>query len=217
VCLVFLRLLPREATGRFPPKGKRVIRGLLCRRPPSGPISTNNLAPTSWKNPRPHGKDAIGRRRSHHGSGVNPFVGTGTRRPFDFVHPAFGRDQCRAERSGGRAHRLRDVRGPPRGAGGFGARHRGSPKDPGSHRGQDRGGPARARDAAIFVASAAVPAAGRGCTARRSRYIDFNIRQAERYLSLLQSQIAGTSPPQQAIPTPTAPAPTPAAHATPAA
>jgi hypothetical protein len=43
--------------------------------------------------------------------------------------------------------------------------------------------------------------------------IDFNIRQAERYLALLQSQIAGTSPPQQAIPTPTAPAPTPAAHA----
>jgi hypothetical protein len=47
--------------------------------------------------------------------------------------------------------------------------------------------------------------------------IDFNIRQAERYLALLQSQIAGTSPPQQAIPTPTAPAPTPAAHAAPAA
>jgi hypothetical protein len=47
--------------------------------------------------------------------------------------------------------------------------------------------------------------------------IDFNIRQAERYLALLQSQIAGTSPPQQAIPTPTAPAPTPVAHAAPAA
>jgi hypothetical protein len=47
--------------------------------------------------------------------------------------------------------------------------------------------------------------------------IDFNIWQAERYLALLQSQIAGTSPPQQAIPTPTAPAPTPAAHAAPAA
>jgi hypothetical protein len=43
--------------------------------------------------------------------------------------------------------------------------------------------------------------------------IDFNIRQAERYLALLQSQIAGTSPPQQAIPTPPAPTPTPAAHA----
>jgi hypothetical protein len=43
--------------------------------------------------------------------------------------------------------------------------------------------------------------------------IDFNIKQAERYLALLQSQIAGTSPPQQAIPTPTAPAPTPAAPA----
>jgi hypothetical protein len=43
---------------------------------------------------------------------------------------------------------------------------------------------------------------------------DFNIRQAERYLALLQSQINGTSPPQQATPTPLAPAPTPAAHAT---
>jgi hypothetical protein len=31
--------------------------------------------------------------------------------------------------------------------------------------------------------------------------IDFNIRQAERYLTLLQSQIAGASPPQQATPT----------------
>jgi hypothetical protein len=47
--------------------------------------------------------------------------------------------------------------------------------------------------------------------------IDFNIRQDERYLALLQSQIAGTSPPQQAIPRPTAPAPMPAAHAAPAA
>jgi hypothetical protein len=47
--------------------------------------------------------------------------------------------------------------------------------------------------------------------------IDFNIRQAKRYLALLQSQIAGSSPPQQAIPTPPAPAPTPATHAAPAA
>jgi hypothetical protein len=46
---------------------------------------------------------------------------------------------------------------------------------------------------------------------------DFNIRQAERCLALLQSQIAGTSPPQQATPTPIAPAPTPAAHTAPAA
>jgi hypothetical protein len=44
-------------------------------------------------------------------------------------------------------------------------------------------------------------------------FIDFNIRQAERYLALLQSQIAGTSPPQQAIPTPPALAPTTTAHA----
>jgi hypothetical protein len=34
---------------------------LLCRRPSSGPISTNSLAPTSWKNPRPNGKDTISR------------------------------------------------------------------------------------------------------------------------------------------------------------
>jgi hypothetical protein len=47
--------------------------------------------------------------------------------------------------------------------------------------------------------------------------IDFNIRQAERYLALLQSQIDGTSPPQQVIPAPPAPTPTPAAHAAPAA
>jgi hypothetical protein len=46
--------------------------------------------------------------------------------------------------------------------------------------------------------------------------IDFNIRQAERYLALLQSQIAGMSPPQQAIPMPPAPTPTPVAHAAPA-
>jgi hypothetical protein len=47
--------------------------------------------------------------------------------------------------------------------------------------------------------------------------IDFNIRQAERCLALLQNQIAGSSPPQQAIPTPPAPAPTPTAHVAPAA
>jgi hypothetical protein len=43
--------------------------------------------------------------------------------------------------------------------------------------------------------------------------VDFNIRQAERYLALLQSQIAGTMPQQQVIPTPVAPAPTAAAQA----
>jgi hypothetical protein len=47
--------------------------------------------------------------------------------------------------------------------------------------------------------------------------IDFNIRQAERYLTMLQSQIAGATPPQQVAPTPHAPTPTPAAHAAPAA
>jgi hypothetical protein len=44
--------------------------------------------------------------------------------------------------------------------------------------------------------------------------VEFNIRQAERYLALLQSQIVGLSPLQQAIPTPIAPAPVPAAQAT---
>jgi hypothetical protein len=43
--------------------------------------------------------------------------------------------------------------------------------------------------------------------------VDFNIRQAERYLALLQSQIAGTLPQQQVIPTPAAPAPSAAAQA----
>jgi hypothetical protein len=47
--------------------------------------------------------------------------------------------------------------------------------------------------------------------------IDFNIRQAERYLAMLQSQIAGMTPPQQVAPAPPAPSPTPAAHAAPAA
>jgi predicted component of type VI protein secretion system len=47
--------------------------------------------------------------------------------------------------------------------------------------------------------------------------IDFNIRQVERYLAILQSQIAGTTPPQQVAPTPPAATPTPAAHAAPAA
>jgi hypothetical protein len=144
------------------------FRGLLCRRPPSGPTPTYSLAPTSWKNPRPHGEDPIGRRRSHHGSGVNPPASTGTRQPVGLGHPAFGGDRCRTKRSGDRAHRLRDVLGQPRGAGGFGARHRGPPKDPGSHRGQDRSGTVRATGASVFVASAAVPAAGRGSTAHRS-------------------------------------------------
>jgi hypothetical protein len=35
------------------------IRGLLCRSPPSGPISTNSLARTSWKNPRPHARTRL--------------------------------------------------------------------------------------------------------------------------------------------------------------
>jgi hypothetical protein len=47
--------------------------------------------------------------------------------------------------------------------------------------------------------------------------IDFNIRQAERYLAMLQSQVAGAMPPQQVTPAPPAPTPTPAAHAAPAA
>jgi hypothetical protein len=45
--------------------------------------------------------------------------------------------------------------------------------------------------------------------------VDFNIRQAECYLALLQSQIAGTTPPQQAITTLVAPAPGAAAQAAP--
>jgi hypothetical protein len=45
--------------------------------------------------------------------------------------------------------------------------------------------------------------------------VDFNIRQAERYLALLQGQIVDATPQQQAIPTPVAPAPAAAAQATP--
>jgi hypothetical protein len=45
--------------------------------------------------------------------------------------------------------------------------------------------------------------------------VGFNIRQAEHYLALLQSQIVGTTPPQQAIPMPVAPAPVAAAQAAP--
>jgi hypothetical protein len=46
-------------------------------------------------------------------------------------------------------------------------------------------------------------------------HVDFNISQAERYLTLLQGQIAGTLPQQQVIPTPAAPAPAAAAQAAP--
>jgi hypothetical protein len=46
--------------------------------------------------------------------------------------------------------------------------------------------------------------------------VEFNIRQAERYLTLIQSQIAGKTLPQQAIPMPVAPAPVAAAQAAPA-
>jgi hypothetical protein len=45
--------------------------------------------------------------------------------------------------------------------------------------------------------------------------VDFHIRQAERYLALLQSQIVGTMPQQQVIPTSVAPAPAAAAQAAP--
>jgi hypothetical protein len=45
--------------------------------------------------------------------------------------------------------------------------------------------------------------------------VDFNIRKAARYLALLQSQITGTVPQQQAIPTSVAPAPAAAAQAAP--
>jgi hypothetical protein len=142
---------------------------VLCRRPPSGLISTNSLAPTSWKNPGPHGEDVISRCRSYHSSGVDPTASTGARQPFGFDRPAFGGSRCRAERSGGRAHCFGGVRGRPRGAGGFGARHQGAPKDSGSRHGQDCRGPARAGDADVFVSGAAVPAARRNADARRSR------------------------------------------------
>jgi hypothetical protein len=84
-----------------PSEKGRALRGLLCWLPPSGPISTNSLAPTSWKNPRPHGKDTISRRRSHYGPGVNCTASVETCQPFGFGRPAFGGDRCRGEYSGG--------------------------------------------------------------------------------------------------------------------
>jgi hypothetical protein len=77
------------------------IKRLLCRRPPSGPISTNSLAPTSWKNPRPNGKDAFSGGRSHRGSGDNPAFSAGTRQPFGHGRPTFGGDRRGCERPGG--------------------------------------------------------------------------------------------------------------------
>jgi hypothetical protein len=113
-----------------------IIRGLLCRRTPSGSISTNSLVPTSWKNPRPNGKDTFSRGRSHRGPGDNPTPTAGTRQPFGLGRPVFGGNRRRRERPGERAHRFRGVRSEPRGARGFGARHRSTMKDTGSHHGQ---------------------------------------------------------------------------------
>jgi hypothetical protein len=155
-----------------PSEEGRVLRGLLYRRSPSGPISTNSLAPTSWKNPRPHGKDAISRRRSHYGLGVNSTGSAGTCQPCGFGRPAFGGDRCQGEYFGGQAQRFGGVRSQPRGAGGFSAGHRSTTKDTGSHHGQGRNGPARAGGAAVFVSGAAVPAVGCGadtCHSRRRR------------------------------------------------
>jgi hypothetical protein len=49
-----------------------IVRGLLCRCSLSGPISTNSLAPTPWKNLRPNDKDTFNRGPSYRGSGDNP-------------------------------------------------------------------------------------------------------------------------------------------------
>jgi hypothetical protein len=136
------------------------IRGLLCRCPPSGPISTNSLAPTSWKNPRPNGKDTFSRGRIHRGPSDNPTPSARTRQPFGLGRPAFGGNWRGRERPGSRAHRFGGVRSEPRGAWSFGARHRSATKDTGSHRGQGRRSPARARRSTVFVPSTAAPAAG---------------------------------------------------------
>jgi hypothetical protein len=90
-----------------PSEEGRAFRGLLGRRPPTGLISTNSLAPTSWKNPRPHGKDVISRRRSNYDPGVNSTASAETSQPFGFGGPAFGGDRCRGDYSGGQAHRFR--------------------------------------------------------------------------------------------------------------
>jgi hypothetical protein len=77
------------------------IMGLLCRRPPSGPISTNSLAPTSWKNPRPNVKEAFSGGRSHRGSDGDPASSAGARQPFGHDRPTFGGDRRGCERPGG--------------------------------------------------------------------------------------------------------------------
>jgi hypothetical protein len=140
----------------------KAFRGLLCRRIVSGPISTNSLAPTSWKNPRLNGKDMISRGRSHRGPGVNPTPSAGTRQPFGPGRPSFGGNRRRREHPGGRAHCFGGVRSQLRGAWGFGARHRSTTKDTGSHHEQDHYSPVRAGRSAVFVPSTAAPTAGRG-------------------------------------------------------
>jgi hypothetical protein len=88
-----------------------VFQGLLCRSPPSSPISTNSLAPILWKNPRQHGKDAFSRGPSDHGPGTDPTSSTGSRQPFDLGRPAFGGNRRRRKRPGGREHHFGGVRG----------------------------------------------------------------------------------------------------------
>jgi hypothetical protein len=139
--------------------------------------------------------DAISRHRSHHCSGVNPFASTGTRQPFGFGHPAFSGDRFQAERSRGQAHRYRGVEVSLEGLGASAqdiealrriralvtgktvAAQQEQEMRPSSSQVQ----PSQQQDMAPTHAAPDI--------------VDFNIRQAECYLALLQSQIAGTSPP----------------------
>jgi hypothetical protein len=134
---------PQGHTEEQPAPPRRLTRSTAPR--PYTPIYSSYgfiilSAPTSWKNSKPHGQDTFGRRRSRNGSGGDPSTHVGARQPISFGRPAFGGDRCRAERPGGRAHCFGNVRCQPRGARGFGARHRSPPKDPGPRCWQVRAG-----------------------------------------------------------------------------
>jgi hypothetical protein len=72
--------------------------GAVVSASPSSPISTNSLAPTSWKNLRLHGKDVFGRGRSHRGSSPR----TQSSQPFGLGGSSFGENWARCECPRGR-------------------------------------------------------------------------------------------------------------------
>jgi hypothetical protein len=173
------------------------------------------LVPTSWKNPRPHGEDAISGAEAAtaqaptpllapepanpSASAVQPSAGTGAGASVPEVeHTASGVFEVSLEGLGAWTQDievLRRIRALV--AGKAVVAQQEQEMRPSSSQAQS----SQQQDAAPMHAA---PDA-----------VDFNIRQAERYLPLLQGQTAGTTPHQQAIPTPVAPAPAAAAQAAP--